>query len=821
MEENRTIFALDIGTRSVVGVVGTINNGNFTILDYEQEFHDKRAMRDGQIEDIELVSKIVNKVKEKLEERCGEKFTKVSIAAAGRALRTAAGNFKYDLIPNEAISNQLIQYLEYSAIESAQSAFSESSGLEESGSDYYCVGYSVRDYFLDGYRMKNLEGQKGHNAEVNIIAAFLPASVLIGLYAVTARCGLDVDNLTLEPIAAIHAVVPDDVRFLNIALVDIGGGTSDIAISKDGSIVAYDMVTIAGDEITEAIMQHYLTNFATAEKIKLALTSMNNIEFKDILGNQYAISPDEVYDNVKSAIHQLADSISDRILAANGGAPAAVFLVGGGSQVRDLPKLVAERLGMAENRVALGIVNTDNNLILNDEAMFSPTFVTPIGIGVVSSLYRGCDFFSITVNGKRVMLFNHQTIKVIDALVLSGIKPASLIGITAPTLVYLVNGNRKAIKGTTGTPGQLLVNNQPATIETEIKQGDEITAILAENGIAPELSLYDAIELEGINMSNIYSVTINEVPMMDASESVLRGRNVAYMDDIVVVERSKNVEAELLGISVEELPVEMPAEDDDDDSDELPTLAEFGEDFPPVEINKIHPHDIDTETVSLLLAEGAQTGLTFSETKESVHFEEVIADAVTEAPETKSEAPMMFETPVVSEPVAATPIAPVAVEPAPIVAVPSKEPVVVTAPVTEMPVAPVIATPAPTTDVPIVETAPQTLDEYFADEDDEDYYSAADTVIPEDANIAPLGEITIGEKPTLAEIDIMLNGKPVHLVQDKIEEPLILMHLLKFVELDTETPKGYLILQVNGVDAGYATSLNSHDVVTIKWSDEM
>ena len=795
MEENRTIFALDIGTRSVVGVVGTINDGNFTILDYEQEFHDKRAMRDGQIEDIERVAKVVNSVKTKLEERCGETFTKVSIAAAGRALRTAAGNFKYDLIPNEAISNQLIQYLEYSAIESAQSAFSESSGLEESGSDYYCVGYSVRDYFLDGYRMKNLEGQKGHNAEVNIIAAFLPASVLIGLYAVTARCGLDVDNLTLEPIAAIHAVVPDDVRFLNIALVDIGGGTSDIAISKDGSIVAYDMVTIAGDEITEAIMQHYLTNFATAEKIKLALTGINNIEFKDILGNQYAIAPDEIFDNIKNAIHQLADSISDRILASNGGAPAAVFLVGGGSQVRDLPKLVAERLGMPENRVALGIVNTDNNLILNDEAMFSPTFVTPIGIGVVSSLYRGCDFFSITVNGKRVMLFNHQTIKVIDALVLSGIKPASLIGITAPTLVYLVNGNRKTMKGTTGTPGQLLVNNQPATIETEIKQGDEITAILAENGIAPEISLYDAIELEGINMNNIYSITINEVPMMDISEEVLRGRNVAYMDDIAVVEGSKDVAAELLGISVDELPDEIPtelvveavaaanaeaqaqamteavanaetatyerADAEDEDSDEFPSMAEFGEEFPPVEISKIHPHDIDTEAVSLLLSEGAQEGLTFSEPKENMVVEEVVEEVVTEALEVKSEAPV------------------------------------------------------------VAETVPQTLDEYFADEDDEDYYAVEDTVVPEDANIAPLGEITIGEEKTLAEIDIMLNGKPVHLVQDKIEEPLILMHLLKFTDLDTSEPKGYLVLQVNGIDAGYATALNAHDVVTIKWSDEM
>ena len=320
MNENKTVFALDIGTRSVVGIVGSVKNGNFTILDYEQEFHSKRAMRDGQIEDIELVAQVVNSVKSKLEQRSGQTFTKVSIAAAGRALRTAEGSFSYDLIPNEPISEKLIQYMEYSSIESAQEAFEAESGLEESGSDYYCVGYSVKEYLLDDYRIKNLEGQKGHKAVVNIIAAFLPASVLIGLYAATARCGLEVENLTLEPIATIHAVVPDDVRFLNIALVDIGGGTSDIALSKDGSVVAYDMVTTAGDEITEALMQHYLTNFATAEKIKLAMGGETNIDFKDILGNQYSITPDEAFEAVKGAVTDLAEAISQRILRINGSA---------------------------------------------------------------------------------------------------------------------------------------------------------------------------------------------------------------------------------------------------------------------------------------------------------------------------------------------------------------------------------------------------------------------------------------------------------------------------------------------------------------------
>ena len=82
------------------------------------------------------------------------------------------------------------------------------------------------------------------------------------------KVGLRVNNLTLEPIAAIEAVVPQKLRLLNIALVDIGAGTSDIAISSKESIASYGMVPQAGDEVTEAIVQECLVDFNTAEYIK-------------------------------------------------------------------------------------------------------------------------------------------------------------------------------------------------------------------------------------------------------------------------------------------------------------------------------------------------------------------------------------------------------------------------------------------------------------------------------------------------------------------------------------------------------------------------
>ena len=532
-EDKKIVFALDIGTRSVIGVLGYWQDHEFRVIDFEQAFHMRRAMRDGQIEDIDLVATVVNNVKTALEERSGLKFDKVSIAAAGRALKTAEASFTTDLIENEAINENLLQYMEYSAIESAQSSFEKSNAAPELAiKDYYCVGYSVKSYLLDNYKIKTLLGQKGHQATVEIIAAFLPSSVLVSLYAVTAKCNLDVENLTLEPIAAIHAVVPEDIRFLNIALVDIGGGTSDIALSKDGSIIAYDMVTTAGDEITETLMKKYLTNFNSAEDMKFAMTNMEDIEIKDILGIKTTITAEEIYETSKPAIEALADAISQRILLINGSAPAAVFLVGGGSQIRGLSAFIAEKLGMPESRVALGLVNTDNGITLFSDKLLSPTYVTPIGIGIVSALYKGCDFFSVKVNDKKIMLFNHQKIKALDALVLAGIKPTSLVGISAPNLVFTINGNRRVIKGSPSIPGKIEVNGKPANIETLVSQGDEIKVKTAKNGDTPAVSILQL--LDDTPLSDVVYVEINGKPLLPISEDALGQCFVSFMDDIII-----------------------------------------------------------------------------------------------------------------------------------------------------------------------------------------------------------------------------------------------------------------------------------------------
>src|SRR3712207_8546128 len=91
-----------------------------------------------------------------------------------------------------------------------------------------------------------------------------------------------------------EAAVPKKLRLLNIALVDVGAGTSDIAISSNDSISAYGMVPMAGDEVTEAIVQNFLVDFNTAEKIKISSSNEEKIKFIDVLGIENDISAEEV-----------------------------------------------------------------------------------------------------------------------------------------------------------------------------------------------------------------------------------------------------------------------------------------------------------------------------------------------------------------------------------------------------------------------------------------------------------------------------------------------------------------------------------------------
>ncbi len=478
------IFALDIGTRTVIGVVTEKTEHGIKILDFEMAEHEERAMLDGQINDVPKVVRTVTRVREALESRMKTKFSRVSTAVAGRFLKTVIGEAS-KRIPPSKIDEDFVRALEFDALADA---------VKKNGQSHdYCVGYSILEYSVDDERVRNLIGQLGDRASVSVIAAFLPRRVVEALFSVMSETGLSLEYLTLEPMAAIHLVVPQDLRRLNIALVDVGAGTSDIAISKDGTIVSYGMIPMAGDEITEKICDKYLLSFQDGEKIKRSILAGKVSQVKNILGMSVEIPLDELMEVVNPTINSITDEIAKAILDLNGSTPAAVVVVGGGAKIPTFTKLVASKLSLPENRVALrgveniAYVEDATNKIIGSE------FVTPVGIAYSARYNMSKIFKRVTVNSRTVQLMNltgHEDI--FQALMQAGFNIKEVLGSPSAGITYELNGEVMVVPGNMPEP-RVSVNGTKASLHSRLNDGDVIE-ILPSDGKPVVLRIRDVVK---------------------------------------------------------------------------------------------------------------------------------------------------------------------------------------------------------------------------------------------------------------------------------------------------------------------------------------
>ena len=473
------VFALDIGTRSIIGVVGRVSGERLHVLAIEKEEHGRRAMLDGQIEDIDQVAKVAREVTDRLEQRLGCVLKRVCVAAAGRALRTERGHFSLELPQVSRIESDLISHLESGAVSDAESRLSDSQ--ESPQRRFYLVGYTVSSYLLDRYPLITLKGHNGQQLEADVVATFLPSEVVESLYTVMEAAGLEVASLTLEPIAALNAVIPADLRLLNLVLCDIGAGTSDIAVCRDGSVVGYTMATTAGDEITEELMRRYLIPFQTAERMKMELDTQT-ITYRDVLGLEQSVPSAEVREALLGAAKTLSKEIAQRVVDINGAPPSAMFLAGGGSKLLGLKQLVAQALEMDEKRVALAGNNYEMSAFSEEYELNDPEFATPLGIAVSAGLGLISDSYRIMLNDQPAKLFRSGTLTVLDLLMMNGYNSADLVGRTGKSLSVTVDGQRMTFRGQSATPCVLRLNGQEAAPSALVYAGDCIEFIPAVQG---------------------------------------------------------------------------------------------------------------------------------------------------------------------------------------------------------------------------------------------------------------------------------------------------------------------------------------------------
>lgn len=492
-QNDELIFALDIGTRSIVGVVGKPVGNKIKVLAVEMAEHDNRTMLDGQIDDILGVASLAKKVTERLESRLEIRLKKVCVAAAGRALRTQKGSFSIELEENSSISASDISRIEAGAVSRAEEALQED---DDARRQFYLVGYTVSQYRLDNYPLTTLLDHSGRKAEADVVATFLPGEVVESLYASMRAAGLQVSSLTLEPIAAMNAAIPADLRLLNLALVDIGAGTSDIAICRDGSVVGYTMVTQAGDEITETIMRTCLVDFQTAEQLKRALAEQDVLSYTNILGFEENIEADELRKAIDEPMSRLADAISQQILEINGGPPSALFMAGGGSKLSGLREKMTVCMGMDQKRVALAGSNFAKSVFCDDVDLNlnNPEYTTPLGIAVSAGMGLLNDSYVVLLNGQPAKLFRNGTLTLKDILLMNGYTYTELVGRTGKSLSVTLDGKHLVFRGEPAAPAILRINGKDESITAVVHAGDRIDFTPARAGADAAKTLADVLE---------------------------------------------------------------------------------------------------------------------------------------------------------------------------------------------------------------------------------------------------------------------------------------------------------------------------------------
>ncbi len=761
----KLVFGLDIGTRSLVGTVGARENEHsFKVFAIEQVEHDTRAMLDGQIHDIPKVSESIRKMKKKLEVKLGRELTEVCIAAAGRVLKTVNVSPSLEFDEEKVIQDDEIHSLEMLGVDEAYKTIRAS---DDSGIDFYCVGYSVMHYYINGLQMANLEEHKGTKISAELIATFLPQDVVDDLYAAVENAGLHVANLTLEPIAAIDLAIPEKFRLLNIALVDVGAGTSDICVTNDGCVIAYGMIPHAGDEITEIIARLCLVDFNTAEQIKRDLAEGDTVEFKDVMDITQTMNSEDILKTIRPTLNAITEEIGEKIKELNGGkSVSAVFVVGGGGKVKGFTEHLAEFLGLQKERVALRGKEVLGEVgFVEENVSKDPLLVTPIGI--CYSYYESRNnFIYVSLNGKRIKLYDNNKLTIYDVLCMDNFSNDDLFPKRGKSVNYTLDGERRVERGEVGEPAEIKLNGNIAGISKPISKNDIITIKPSTAGGPAKLPVSKIKEMKSnfsihFNGKELVCPKLAEVngKLVSGFYEINEGDNVSIRDYYTLRQIM-----ELLDLPYHEgiLVNNMPADEN----------------------TKIY-HNFSVSDNAKYEANPAVSSPSEVEENTFKPEEESFISYEDEAEEVEN----FSESPTYEFSAAA--------EPEPVsFAVPEVPEAVLEEIVEEV--------------RPVAEPFNETID--FSATPDFSSYTSGSAVME-----APAEEIKKEVNPSARKITVIVNGTPVTL-EGKIH--YVLVDILDFYTFDMSEYRGRLVLEVNGVgDMDFTSPIHDGDQVRIAWSE--
>src|SRR5699024_10661316 len=250
------IVALDIGTSNVVAVVAEIlPEGRFEVLGLGQ--HESQGMRKGVVVNIEATVNSIQRALEEAELMADCKIREVYTGIAGSHIESLNSSGMVAVKDKEVTSTDVSR-----VVDTAQAI--------NVSADKQILHVLTQEFVVDSqHGIRDPIGMSGLRLEVQVHIVTGSVSAAQNIVKCVRRCGLEVQDLILQPLASSLACLTIDEKELGVVLVDIGGGTTDIAIYTGGAIRHTDVISIAGDHITSDIAAMLRTPTPDAEEIKL------------------------------------------------------------------------------------------------------------------------------------------------------------------------------------------------------------------------------------------------------------------------------------------------------------------------------------------------------------------------------------------------------------------------------------------------------------------------------------------------------------------------------------------------------------------------
>jgi cell division protein FtsA len=250
------IVGLDIGTSKVVAVVAELQaDGRFDVIGMGQ--HESKGLKKGVVVNIETTVASIQRALEEAELMADCKIRDVYTGIAGSHIKSFNSSGMVAIKDKEVTSTDVARVIETAKAVSIPG-------------DQQMLHVLTQEFIVDGQEdVREPLGMSGMRLEVKVHIVTGAVSAAQNIVKCVRRCGLEVQDLILQPLASSLAVLTDDEKELGVVLVDIGGGTTDIAIFTGGAIRHTAVIPIAGDQITNDIAMALRTPTADAEDIKV------------------------------------------------------------------------------------------------------------------------------------------------------------------------------------------------------------------------------------------------------------------------------------------------------------------------------------------------------------------------------------------------------------------------------------------------------------------------------------------------------------------------------------------------------------------------